>query len=101
MTSGSSAALARAVSSRVGSPAMNARSGTIRDTKCRAYSQRPSFLPDGRKAARSEEHTSELQSLMRISYAVFCSQKKTVESSKQRLYDNDQTRTTYQSKAKS
>src|SRR3546814_6167455 len=25
-----------------------------------------------RKAARSEEHTSELQSLMRISYAVFC-----------------------------
>src|SRR3546814_7364666 len=28
-------------------------------------------------AARSEEHTSELQSLMRISYAVFCLQKKT------------------------
>src|SRR3546814_10674689 len=26
----------------------------------------------GRRAARSEEHTSELQSLMRISYAVFC-----------------------------
>src|SRR3546814_7011193 len=26
--------------------------------------------------ARSEEHTSELQSLMRISYAVFCFQKK-------------------------
>src|SRR3546814_6643351 len=28
--------------------------------------------------ARSEEHTSELQSLMRISYAVFCLKKKTV-----------------------
>src|SRR3546814_4171567 len=28
-------------------------------------------------ADRSEEHTSELQSLMRISYAVFCWQKKT------------------------
>src|SRR3546814_5396207 len=28
---------------------------------------------------RSEEHTSELQSLMRISYAVFCLQKKTKE----------------------
>src|SRR3546814_8241682 len=28
------------------------------------------------KAARSEEHTSELQSLMRISYAVFCLKKK-------------------------
>src|SRR3546814_6229538 len=27
--------------------------------------------------ARSEEHTSELQSLMRISYAVFCLKKKT------------------------
>src|SRR3546814_7345375 len=41
-------------------------------------------LPSGRHlivrrvtaAARSEEHTSELQSLMRISYAVFCLKKK-------------------------
>src|SRR3546814_4688819 len=32
--------------------------------------------------ARSEEHTSELQSLMRISYAVFCLKKKTHTSSK-------------------
>src|SRR3546814_2084123 len=30
-----------------------------------------------RAAGRSEEHTSELQSLMRISYAVFCLKKKT------------------------
>src|SRR3546814_1066737 len=30
-----------------------------------------------RDHARSEEHTSELQSLMRISYAVFCLKKKT------------------------
>src|SRR3546814_6768262 len=30
----------------------------------------------GAVAARSEEHTSELQSLMRISYAVFCLKKK-------------------------
>src|SRR3546814_5945257 len=29
------------------------------------------------RAIRSEEHTSELQSLMRISYAVFCLKKKT------------------------
>src|SRR3546814_10112911 len=28
--------------------------------------------------SRSEEHTSELQSLMRISYAVFCLKKKTI-----------------------
>src|SRR3546814_5152254 len=32
---------------------------------------------DGTGFARSEEHTSELQSLMRISYAVFCLKKKT------------------------
>src|SRR3546814_5047482 len=31
---------------------------------------------------RSEEHTSELQSLMRISYAVFCLKKKTTQSTK-------------------
>src|SRR3546814_4338061 len=30
-------------------------------------------------ARRSEEHTSELQSLMRISYAVFCLKKKKIE----------------------
>src|SRR3546814_3454498 len=30
----------------------------------------------GRDFGRSEEHTSELQSLMRISYAVFCLKKK-------------------------
>src|SRR3546814_10633260 len=30
------------------------------------------------KKGRSEEHTSELQSLMRISYAVFCLKKKTM-----------------------
>src|SRR3546814_1251545 len=33
-------------------------------------------LPTVFVAARSEEHTSELQSLMRISYAVFCLKKK-------------------------
>src|SRR3546814_1346201 len=31
---------------------------------------------------RSEEHTSELQSLMRISYAVFCLKKKTIHNTK-------------------
>src|SRR3546814_10554503 len=34
----------------------------------------PSSIPTS--PCRSEEHTSELQSLMRISYAVFCLQKK-------------------------
>src|SRR3546814_5707765 len=36
---------------------------------------RPS--PERRRESRSEEHTSELQSLMRISYAVFCLKQKT------------------------
>src|SRR3546814_13697866 len=34
---------------------------------------------------RSEEHTSELQSLMRISYAVFCLKKKNNKNTKQTL----------------
>src|SRR3546814_2052523 len=33
----------------------------------------------GWRATRSEEHTSELQSLMRISYAVFCLKKKKIQ----------------------
>src|SRR3546814_1605386 len=37
---------------------------------------------------RSEEHTSELQSLMRISYAVFCLKKKiTTFDNKHHIYD--------------
>src|SRR3546814_2076321 len=40
---------------------------------------------DNEPAFRSEEHTSELQSLMRISYAVFCLKKKT------RLYKTSNT----------
>src|SRR3546814_4769522 len=35
---------------------------------------------DGLQEARSEEHTSELQSLMRISYAVFCLKKKKTDT---------------------
>src|SRR3546814_2945699 len=40
--------------------------------------------------ARSEEHTSELQSLMRISYAVFCLKKKK-QKPKQYKYDKPKT----------
>src|SRR3546814_7668098 len=38
----------------------------------------PAVLDRGRAGKRSEEHTSELQSLMRISYAVFCLTKKKI-----------------------
>src|SRR3546814_7080244 len=37
---------------------------------------------DADTPGRSEEHTSELQSLMRISYAVFCLKQKTTHSNK-------------------
>src|SRR3546814_1457162 len=45
---------------------------STRNEPVAGYAQWSSFRP-----LRSEEHTSELQSLMRISYAVFCLQKKT------------------------
>src|SRR3546814_7395461 len=41
---------------------------------------KPHVPEDQRKENRSEEHTSELQSLMRISYAVFCLKKKTLNT---------------------
>src|SRR3546814_3857188 len=65
------------------------RSTRIRNLPCRPHAYWPG--PEHRSAAwkcrsrrigfqspwpRSEEHTSELQSLMRISYAVFCLKKK-------------------------
>src|SRR3546814_7273846 len=37
-------------------------------------------MPIVKMGRRSEEHTSELQSLMRISYAVFCLKKKTTKT---------------------
>src|SRR3546814_16759928 len=48
--------------------------------RCRRHGRRRtcsrSAESDFQCSARSEEHTSELQSLMRISYAVFCLKKK-------------------------
>src|SRR3546814_1939175 len=49
-------------------------------------------IPDG-GWFRSEEHTSELQSLMRISYAVFCLKKKNKRESSQRSHKNVSSRT--------
>src|SRR3546814_7894475 len=48
---------------------------------CSTTSSASDFCPSGtpcpvNRSNRSEEHTSELQSLMRISYAVFCLKKK-------------------------
>src|SRR3546814_9700486 len=49
-------------------------SATARIARCAKTIRAPSRPSDD--SARSEEHTSELQSLMRISYAVFCLKKK-------------------------
>src|SRR3546814_5498101 len=45
-----------------------------------AHGEKEAFPGSGRRSLeqRSEEHTSELQSLMRISYAVFCLKKKKI-----------------------
>src|SRR3546814_9554518 len=75
-------------------PANSARAGTffasatsaLTSAKKARTARPPSFgsLRPTRSIARSEEHTSELQSLMRISYAVFCLKKKKLGN--QRLY---------------
>src|SRR3546814_7921300 len=44
--------------------------------RSRAYGHAYGARSSAAKCLRSEEHTSELQSLMRISYAVFCLKKK-------------------------
>src|SRR3546814_3120862 len=57
-----------------------ARTGARRDGVSRRAGRPSEDGPDGKgdgpNPARSEEHTSELQSLMRNSYAVFCLKKK-------------------------
>src|SRR3546814_1099240 len=52
---------------------------------------RTSFGPSS--SYRSEEHTSELQSLMRISYAVFCLKKKKPNTTKQTSNQNTENNT--------
>src|SRR3546814_1435996 len=46
-------------------------------------------LASNEAIARSEEHTSELQSLMRISYAVFCLKKKTNHTKNTYIYTSN------------
>src|SRR3546814_5659082 len=53
------------------------RDGTVRGDEC-ANANMAVEEADA-KERRSEEHTSELQSLMRISYAVFCLKKKKIQ----------------------
>src|SRR3546814_4068621 len=65
----------------VGHQPEDRRSGQAARGQCRCEHQ-PSqllFLHEGSTGGRSEEHTSELQSLMRISYAVVWWKKKTTQ----------------------
>src|SRR3546814_8366436 len=69
---------------RAGASGSPARHALRRDPQLGPASRRGRYEEDaglrvrrGRAAIRSEEHTSDLQSLMRISYAVFCSKAKT------------------------
>src|SRR3546814_5035514 len=50
--------------------------GDARETNNHGFGSNPVRYPHFFLCHRSEEHTSELQSLMRISYAVFCLKKK-------------------------
>src|SRR3546814_3406748 len=50
---------------------------------------------DAGQGGRSEEHTSELQSLMRISYAVFCLKKKKQRKTSQAKQSNHNTTAEY------
>src|SRR3546814_9814037 len=56
-----------------------AATGRRRAEAQRRRTTAPSHFP-ARRDPRSEEHTSELQSLMRISYAVFCLKKKKIQT---------------------
>src|SRR3546814_4859731 len=58
------------------SGARDVRDLTLRSQTDPIESGRLSTLVKDQELVRSEEHTSELQSLMRISYAVFCLKKK-------------------------
>src|SRR3546814_1197104 len=49
---------------------------TVAGVPCLGLNGGPTFKHNEAFSFRSEEHTSELQSLMRISYAVFCLKKK-------------------------
>src|SRR3546814_1664689 len=62
-------------------------SGPVRGSHAVPVEQAPKARPAmpskvAKAVERSEEHTSELQSLMRISYAVFCLKKKKNNTSK-------------------
>src|SRR3546814_9204419 len=86
-------------------PAIDVRGGRVVRLAQGDYGRETGYADDplavarayAESGARSEEHTSELQSLMRISYAVFCLKKKTntkyhSPNDRKNDYDNQTTR---------
>src|SRR3546814_4636848 len=68
------------------------RAGGGRSPACqREPLSRRSAAVEAGDRGRSEEHTSELQSLMRISYAVFCLKKKKIQTQDIQLNDDRHT----------
>src|SRR3546814_2880701 len=66
----------RADSSRAASAAINRACSSADSHRTRSLASSSISTWSTPASGRSEEHTSELQSLMRISYAVFCLKKK-------------------------
>src|SRR3546814_9399961 len=72
-------------------PVRRSRAGSLDDSRA----QQIVHVDDAAKMTgivRSEEHTSELQSLMRISYAVFCLKKKKHKHSNHQKHDESKTK---------
>src|SRR3546814_7505971 len=75
-----SSSLVRSIlSSSTGAPSADLRASSLVASVSRAVSSKLDV--------RSEEHTSELQSLMRISYAVFCLKKKNTNKRQDEIQD--------------
>src|SRR3546814_7267870 len=78
-----------------GSPSATARGGRARASTVlpivdNRVAAKVAQIALGAHAHRSEEHTSELQSLMRISYAVFCLKTTNKDTKQQNKIDNQE-----------
>src|SRR3546814_1214927 len=74
-------------SARAGSVVARASCGSTEPCSATPAAGSTSVLNWRETPVRSEEHTSELQSLMRISYAVFCLKKKNTKPRQQHIYE--------------
>src|SRR3546814_3648236 len=78
------------VARRLAKISLHLHLATDRIERCRYGHNRSGRIHSSKsaRAIRSEEHTSELQSLMSIPYAVFCLKKKTIECQISRKHRN-------------